>query len=108
MTEMITQVKTAMKTRTKSDIPEDLDPPEVDVTDKSYAIDLSTAEWVKPEAGLITGFLGDALDVKVLMAVEEANDDTLDLVGALPEGPGKRCFGARYLLAHPRSGPHRL
>ena len=66
------------------EVPEDLEPLEEDVTGFSYAIDLSTGVWVKPSP-LIGGLLGDALDVQVLMSVEEATDETLDLVGALPD-----------------------
>jgi hypothetical protein len=68
-----------------SDIPEDLEPLEEDINGKSYAIDLSTATWVKPDSPLLTGLLGDSLNVKVLIGVEEATDEVLDLVGALPD-----------------------
>ena len=68
-----------------SDIPEDLDPLEEDINGKSYAIDLSSAEWVKPDSPLLSGLLGDSLDLKVLIGVELATDEVLDLVGALPD-----------------------
>ena len=71
-------------TEDADEVPEDLEPLEEDVTGFSYAIDLSTGVWVKPSP-LIGGLLGDALDVQVLMSVEEATDETLDLVGALPD-----------------------
>ena len=66
------------------EVPEGLEPLEEDVSGMSYAIDLSTGVWVEPSP-LIGSLLGDALDVKVLMSVEEATEETLDLVGALPD-----------------------
>ena len=65
--------------------PSDLDPLEEDVSGRSYALDLGTAEWVKPDSPLLETLLGDALDVQVLVGVQDVTDDTLDLVGALPD-----------------------
>ena len=60
-------------------------PLEIDITDETFALDLSTATWVKPSG--IDTFIGDALDIKVLMGIEEATE-TLDFVGALAESGG--------------------
>ena len=56
-------------------------PLEADVAGSTYSVDLGTATWVKP-AGLEL-FIGDALDVQLLVGVEEASD-VLDFVGAIP------------------------
>ena len=58
------------------------DPLETDVTGETYALDLGSATWVKPEG--IGSVLGDGLDVNILVGVEDASDD-LDFVVAIAE-----------------------
>ena len=56
---------------------------ETDVTGETYALDLGTATWEEP-AGIGT-LLGDALNAKILVGVEEASD-IIDFLIAIPEG----------------------
>ena len=58
-------------------------PLETDVTGETYALDLSTATWEEP-AG-IGSLLGDALNAKILVGVEEASD-VIDFLIGIPSG----------------------
>ncbi len=58
------------------------DPLETDVSGDTFALDLSTATWVKP-AG-IGALLGGGLDMSILVGVEDASD-TVDFIIAIPE-----------------------
>jgi len=59
------------------------EPLETDVSGETFALDLGTAEWIKPEG--VGSLLGGGIDQSILVGVQEASED-VDFIIAIPDG----------------------